>query len=338
MNNSIMTLGGEKFSFEDTFNLPITVADSWVMPKNKLGDGNGEAKLYFSSRDKMEEFFGNRDFRATCFVLRQDLITYMNAIKSEYLMPSQEYRGKLEMRSLWSQRLQKINSLKDDIIFFSLKEQSQIAGPRGYVNSSDEVYKLIREISLPLISYISAMRVNHNGQVIFYLKLFANFEEIERRKAFIDNYGSFKTMSGEGLSLVREEDDIEEKRNHVRLAREGQDEYRKKLLEECPFCPITMINEESLLIASHIKPWAVSNPEERVDPNNGFILSPLFDKLFDRGFITFSNEKRVSISNWLSRQVIARIGIKDNQLFQFLPINDDRALYLEYHRTTVFKG
>jgi predicted restriction endonuclease len=99
-----------------------------------------------------------------------------------------------------------------------------------------------------------------------------------------------------------------------------------------------MINEESLLIASHIKPWAVSEPEERTDPNNGFILSPLYDKLFDRGYITFSDDQRVTISNWLSRQVKERIGIRDNQKFQFLPLNETRVKYLEYHRKTVFKG
>ena len=49
-----MIIEGENFKFEDTFETPITVADSWVMPKNKLGDGNGEAKLYVGSRDKME--------------------------------------------------------------------------------------------------------------------------------------------------------------------------------------------------------------------------------------------------------------------------------------------
>ena len=48
-----MIIEGERFTFEDTFDTPITVGDSWVMPKNKLGDGNGEAKLYFGSRDKM---------------------------------------------------------------------------------------------------------------------------------------------------------------------------------------------------------------------------------------------------------------------------------------------
>lgn len=331
-----MIIEGENFKFEDTLESPITVADSWVMPKNKLGDGNGEAKLYVGARDKMESFFRETDFTATCFVLRQDLQAYMLAIKSEYLTPSQEYRGKDEMRMLWLERMEKVNALPSGIVVFTIKEQSQIAGPRGYVNSTDKVYKLIREISLPLVSYISVMRLDYNGQPMFYLKLFADFEEIEKRKAFIENYGAIKQEDEESFFGAREEP--VESNPQIRYGREGQDEYRRKLLEECPFCPITMINEESLLIASHIKPWAVSNSRERIDPNNGFILSPLYDKLFDRGYITFTNDKRVTISNWLSRQVKERIGIKENQLFQFLPINDSRAHYLDYHRSTVFKG
>ena len=181
------------------------------------------------------------------------------------------------------------------------------------------------------------MHLIYNNHSIYYWKLFADFQEIEKRKAYIDNYGMSSLQDNEEDSwIVREEEPIVH--TPVRYVREGQDEYRKKLLEECPFCPITMINEESLLIASHIKPWAVSTLQEKTDPNNGFILSPLYDKLFDRGFITFSDEKRVFISNWLSRQVKERIGIKENQFFQFLPMNPIRAKYLEYHRTTVFKG
>ena len=180
------------------------------------------------------------------------------------------------------------------------------------------------------------MQLDYQGQPMYYWKLFADFDEIEKRKAFIENYGA-AIRQEEPFYGVREEEPAP-KVSTIRYGREGQDEYRKKLLEECPFCPITMINEESLLIASHIKPWAVSDSKERIDPNNGFILSPLYDKLFDRGYITFSDDKRVSISNWLSRQVKERIGIKDKQFFQFLPINEERTKYLEYHRATVFKG
>lgn len=330
-----MIIEGEKFTFIDTIEHPITVADSWVISSNKLGEGNGEAKLYVGSRDSMEDFYGGFNFRASCFVLKKDLIAYMQTIKAEYLNPSQAYRRRGDFSTLWKERLDKIHKLQN-IETFTVIEQSQIAGPRGYVNSYDSIYKLIREISLPLVTYISTMKLDYNGQPMFYWKLFADFEEIEKRKAFILNYGNYSdNEDDDGIVMVREPTS-----NNIsaRVAREGQDEYRKKLLSECPFCPITMINEESLLIASHIKPWAVSETKEKTDPNNGLILSPLYDKLFDRGFITFNDDKRVIISNWLSRQVKERIGIRDNQLFQFLPLNSQRCQYLEYHRDSVFKG
>ena len=331
-----MIIEGNNFSFVNTIESPIAVADSWVRPSNKLGGGNGEAKLYISNRDRMEAFFGGNGFKAQCFMLRKDLLSYMNAIKEEYFNPSQDYRGREQLRALWAERVSKINSLPD-IVIFHVEDQIQIAGPRGYVNSHDVAYQLIREISLPLVSYISAMHLIYEGQSMYYWKLFADYDEIEKRKAFIENYGTSNRKNSEERSWVAAED-REERPLNIRYAREGQEEYRRKLLEECPFCPITMINEESLLIASHIKPWAVSDIQERTDPNNGFILSPLYDKLFDRGFISFNEDKRVIISNWLSRQVKERIGIRENQLFQFLPMNEKRASYLEYHRESVFKG
>ena len=333
-----MIIEGERFTFEDTFDTPITVADSWVMPKNKLGDGNGEAKLYFGSRDKMEQFFGEIGFTATCFVLRQDLQAYMQAIKAEYFTPSQNYRGRDEMRWLWSERMEKINALPSDIVNFTIREQSQIAGPRGYVNSSDKVYKLIREISLPLVSYISAMRLDYNGQPMFYLKLFADFEEIEKRKAFIENYGASIRQEEEETPWRVSEEEPEPKAPAPRYGREGQDEYRRKLLEECPFCPITMINDERLLIASHIKPWAVCSDKEKIDPHNGYMLSPLYDKLFDRGLITFSEDRRMLVSNWLSPRNVRRMGLEDGRFYQSLPTGAERLQYLEYHRECVFKG
>jgi putative restriction endonuclease len=60
----------------------------------------------------------------------------------------------------------------------------------------------------------------------------------------------------------------------------GQEVFRRNLLNEISFCPITGITDKRILLASHIKPWRVSNNNERVDKNNGFIFSPTIDKLF----------------------------------------------------------
>ena len=39
------------------------------------------------------------------------------------------------------------------------------------------------------------------------------------------------------------------------------------------------------LVASHTKPWRDSTNEERLDGENGLLLTPTIDHLFDKGFI-----------------------------------------------------
>ena len=67
-----------------------------------------------------------------------------------------------------------------------------------------------------------------------------------------------------------------------------------------PYCPFTMINDERLLRASHIKPWVVSNDKEKLDPKNGLTLSPTYDVLFDRGFISFQDNGNLMVSPFIS--------------------------------------
>ena len=123
----------------------------------------------------------------------------------------------------------------------------------------------------------------------------------------------------------------------IRKARDGQGKYREELLEQCRFCPFTMIADERLLIASHIKPWAASNDKEKVDPFNGYILSPLYDKLFDRGFITFTENRHVILSEFISPFTWKQINLKNDTFIKALPMDDKRVAYLKFHHESVFK-
>lgn len=328
-----MEINGEKFKVKEIFDNFLTVPDCWVKNPNKLGAGNGEAKLYISTKEVMRSFYGASGFRAKCFLLKSDLIDYMNAIKSEYFHPSFEYRASKNLPALWSERMDKIRML-DDVIMFDILDQDQIAGERGYVNSSDFGYQLIRELSLPLVSYISAMQlVDMSGSVLYYWKLFVDFDAIQdKQNALVFVYG--KKHDEEVVQPQKET----KKDKDLRSAREGQGKYRELLLEECPFCPITKINDERLLIASHIKPYAVSNDQEKLDPKNGFMLSPMYDKLFDRGFITFTDDKRMFVSDWISPKNQQRIGLINGDYIQALPLDDARKEYLKFHRSSVFHG
>lgn len=331
-----MKINGESYPTLAVFPSMMTVPDCWVARSNKIGSGNGEAKLYISSKEEMYGFYGNEKFTAKCFMLKTDLIAYMLAIKNEYAEPSQEYAQRERFPTLWHERMDMISKLSD-VIFFNISDQHQIVGPRGYINSSDDGYQLIRKIALPLVSYIYVEKVGSETAPLFYWKLFVDFEAIwENQKVpLVFRYGKGKIEE-----IVTEEPDKKKQaeRQEISRAREGQGKYREQLLEQCRFCPFTMIADERLLIASHIKPWAASTDEEKIDPYNGYILSPLYDKLFDRGFITFTENRHIVLSEFISPYTWKQIGLKNDTFIKTLPMDEKRIEYLQFHHSSVFKG
>lgn len=332
-----MKINGETLQTLAVFPNMMTVPDCIVTSSNKLGQGHGEAKFYVASKDEMRAFYGDEKFEARCFMLKKDLIAYMAAIKNEYLQPSQDYAKKEQFPLLWQERMNMVSSL-DDVVFFNICDQYQIAGPRGYVNSSDFGYELIRKLALPLVSYIYVEKVGIESDPLFYWKLFVDFDAIWEKQngPLVFTYGKGKKVAEE--VTVDNYNQDEGKRKEIRYAREGQGKYREKLLEQCHFCPITMIADERLLIASHIKPWAASNDEEKIDPYNGYILSPLYDKLFDRGFITFTENRHMILSEFISQYTWRQMNLKNDTFIRALPMDDKRIEYLKFHHESVFKG
>jgi len=305
----------------------VTIADSFVVRQNKIGHGNGEAKLYIGQDNEItRDFFGNNGFVIKCFLLKQDLLKYLEETKIEYLHPEQPYVNKNILPDFWETRKNKISALSE-VIEFQIEEQTQIDGPRIYVKSTDSAYNLIRELSLPNITYISIVKlVDENRELFYYFKLFADY--------FGDVRHPYLLQEEEEQSKLLEE---QEDTKVLSKARRGQGKYREDLLHMCPYCPITMVSDERILIASHIKPWAHSSDEEKIDPFNGFMFTPTFDYLFDRGFLSFTDDKKTKLSPFLSKMTYSKLGISDNKLFHNLPI-DGRENYLEYHRTQIFQG
>jgi putative restriction endonuclease len=304
----------------------ITIADSFVVRQNKIGGGNGEAKLYIGNDNKeLRDFFGSTGFGVSCFLLKRDLLKYLDETKSEYIRPEQPYLNKEYLPKLWKERKTKVDNLPEKIEF-EISEQTQISGPRIYVKSSESPYNLIRELSLPNITYISVLKLlNEEGKLIYYFRLFVDYFGDKSHPYLIEK-------ENEEIENLKEN---EEKKVLI-SARKGQGKYRLELLKLCPFCPITLISDDRILIASHIKPWAKSNDFEKIDPLNGFMLTPTFDYLFDNGFLSFSDNKKSILSPFLSNMTYSKIGISDGKTFNHLPI-EGREKYLEYHRTEILK-
>ena len=112
------------------------------------------------------------------------------------------------------------------------------------------------------------------------------------------------------------------------LARRGQGKFRKNVLERTKFCPFTGISNPALLIASHIKPWKVSNNNEKLDGNNGFAFTPTYDRLFDQGYISFGDNKNLMVSKKLDNQTIDKLGLKNGEIIEQLNLSEKSKLGL----------
>jgi len=79
----------------------------------------------------------------------------------------------------------------------------------------------------------------------------------------------------------------------------------------------------------------MSDNRERLDVYNWFLLSPTFDKLFDKWIITFDFNKKIIISKSINEYNLNLLGIYNNQFIKDLPL-EWREKYLEYHQNKIF--
>lgn len=106
-------------------------------------------------------------------------------------------------------------------------------------------------------------------------------------------------------------------------------------------CALTGINEQELLLASHIKPWAVDQ-KNRLNPKNGICLSALYDRAFDKGLIGFDGHYRAVLSQRLKEHY------REDYYQQYFGCIDGKTLnvpyedykpeleFLEYHMDCIF--
>ena len=108
-------------------------------------------------------------------------------------------------------------------------------------------------------------------------------------------------------------------------------------------CAITGINIPELLVAGHIIPWAESNSQQKLNPENGICLSALYDKAFDKGLITISpDDYTIQLSSALhefetQEYYDKHFGCINGKMISMPIEHKPNKDFLAYHRDQVFK-
>ena len=128
----------------------------------------------------------------------------------------------------------------------------------------------------------------------------------------------------------------ETQRTAIVQSRIGQGAFRKQLIEKYQgHCIITGLDHPQLLVASHIKPWAVSSNSERLQVDNGLLLSATYDRLFDSGLITFDGSGKIFLSSLLSAENVARLNLVPQTSYSLI-LSPQMKMHLEYHNDRIF--
>ncbi|AWW46998.1 HNH endonuclease [Polynucleobacter paneuropaeus] len=344
----------------------LRVEDSFIHRSNKLAqfEGNGEAKKYVGSyRDEkiqvISNFFDysnwgveykdqekNKKTMAaakiagavmqdqTCFFSKANLLQYLEDAKVEYFAKEQGYHQ--DIGAQYAARLEEIKNLPSDYIYFSIYDASDgltQTQSRAYIRSDDLIWNVWRKLILPKISYLSILKIvpdeptAPNEKPLFYFRVVLDYQ--------------YRSLVHPSLLKEYEAEPAPESPTK-KSYRVGADKYRRAVIDHMPQCPFTLITEERLLIASHIKPYIACMKEGREDQAlhhlNGLSLSPTYDRLFDQGFITFTDDGDLICGTQLNAITWSRLNINpaSNKRMRIFP--EEREEYLEYHRRHVFQG
>ena len=100
---------------------------------------------------------------------------------------------------------------------------------------------------------------------------------------------------------------------------------------------VALLDVERLehLRASHIQPWRDSDNDARLDGENGLLLTPTIDHLFDRGFISFEDTGRLIVSPVADRISLRKMGVETETGVNVGPFSSGQRAFLQFHRNAV---
>jgi len=135
--------------------------------------------------------------------------------------------------------------------------------------------------------------------------------------------------------------EIQDTKALVRVRRQQRFFRRVVLSSYGNSCAISSNPIPELLIASHIKPWAIDR-KNRANPRNGICLAGTYDRAFDTGLICISDEFKIQLSGkieaFLPNEELTQMFLKFEGCELKLPDKNlpDKHL-LEWHRTNIFR-
>lgn len=139
------------------------------------------------------------------------------------------------------------------------------------------------------------------------------------------------------VAIASDADIRETERTALVQARRGQGLFRDKVCSIERACRITKVERMEHLIASHVRPWRDSSNEQRLDGENGLLLTPTVDHLFDKGFISFEDSGQLIVSPVADPKSLKRMGVDAEGRVNVGKFSVGQRRHLDFHRENVLR-
>lgn len=177
---------------------------------------------------------------------------------------------------------------------------------------------------------ITALHQNENNRDVY-----KSDHDYSNLGSVLNKYRAFLNLDNEilinDINDISNANNVEDtERKSLIKARIGQGKYRRDVVNLWGKCAISELKKTEFLIASHILPWKLSNNIERLNPYNGLLLLPNYDKMFNKGYISFNNDGTIILSNKVNETEFEKLGIKKSD--RLYKIEVGILPFLERHR------
>jgi putative restriction endonuclease len=119
-------------------------------------------------------------------------------------------------------------------------------------------------------------------------------------------------------------------------SRIGQGKFKDNVKRIESRCRVTKVDKIEHLRASHLKPWRDSDNFERLNGENGLLLTPSIDHLFDRGFISFEDNGDLLVSPVSHKLSLEKMGVPAKTKLNVGSFSEGQKAFLDFHREDIF--
>jgi putative restriction endonuclease len=186
-----------------------------------------------------------------------------------------------------------------------------------------ELQSAFAEVLIGLIGQEATMLRDRLSQVAVETPMQAENADLEKWEHHIES-----TIESDGQLSETE-------RQALVVARRGQGLFKQRVMEIEDHCRMTGVTNPIHLRASHCKPWRDSTNSERLNGENGLLLTPTMDHLFDRGFISFEGSGALIISPVAHTLSLQRMGVPTDRVLNVGTFTEGKKQFLDYHRDGV---